>query len=223
MGVSCGEYRRHGAFAEYVSVPERILARLPDELSFERAAMVEPVSVALHGVHRAGVQPGQRVVVVGAGMIGLLVVQVLKAKGAGEIIAVDLDDSKLQMALQLGADSISKNSAGMELDAAIEAVGITPTVAMAIQSVRKGGAVALVGNLCPKVEIPLQVLVTREISVFGCCASQGDYDESLALIADGRVKVDGMISAKIGLEQTAEYFDRLHRQEAGLMKVLVCP
>ncbi len=223
MGVSCGEYRRHGAFAEYVSVPERILARLPDELSFERAAMVEPVSVALHGVHRAGVQPGQRVVVVGAGMIGLLVVQVLKAKGAGEIIAVDLDDSKLQMALELGADSISKNSAGMELDAAIEAVGITPTVAMAIQSVRKGGAVALVGNLSPKVEIPLQVLVTREISVFGCCASQGDYDESLALIADGRVKVDGMISAKIGLEQTAEYFDRLHRQEAGLMKVLVCP
>ncbi len=223
MGVSCGDYRRHGAFAEYVTVPERILARLPDNLTYEEAAMVEPVSVALHGVHRADIKPGDRVAVVGTGMIGSLVVQVLKAKGAGEVVAVDIDPAKLEMAKAVGADTVCTDSSGMELDAAIEAVGITPTVDMAIRSVRKGGRVSLVGNLSPKVEIPLQVAVTREITIYGCCASQGDYDESLALIASGAVNVHPMISAKISLDQTAEYFHRLHAQEKGLMKVIVCP
>ncbi|WP_025225454.1 galactitol-1-phosphate 5-dehydrogenase [Fimbriimonas ginsengisoli] len=223
LGVSCAEYRRQGAFAEFVAVPSRVLCRLPNGLGYEQAAMVEPVSVALHGVHRARVQVGERVVVVGVGMIGLLVVQVLKAKGAGEIVAVDIDARKLELAIALGADSAQGSSIGMELDAAIEAVGITATVDMAIRSVRKGGNVSLVGNLSPKVEIPLQVAVTRELSIYGCCASQGDYEESLSLIASGAVKVDSMISARISLDQAPEYFDRLHRQEPGLMKVMVCP
>jgi L-iditol 2-dehydrogenase len=223
LGVSCGEYRRQGAFAEYVAVPARVLCRLPDGLSYERAAMVEPVSVAVHGVDRARLHPGDRVAAIGAGMIGLLVVQVLKAKEAGEVIAVDIDPRKRQMALDLGADREATTTAGMELDAAVEAVGITETVDMAIRSVRKGGNVSLVGNLSPNVQMPLQIVVTRELSVYGSCASQGDYEESLAMIADGRVKVDSMISARIPLEQAAEYFDRLYRHEAGLMKVMVCP
>ena len=223
LGVSCAEYRRQGAFAEYVAVPARVLCALPDGLTYERAAMVEPVSVAVHGVHRAGVQAGDRVAVVGTGMIGSLVVQVLKAKGASEVVAVDIDPAKLRMATEFGADRAVESSAGMDLDAAIEAVGITPTVAMAIRSVRKGGSVALVGNLAPNVEIPLQVAVTREISIYGCCASQGDYEESLALIASGAVRVDPMISARIGLEEAPAYFERLHRGEPGLMKVMVCP
>lgn len=223
LGVSCKEYRRQGAFAEYVAVPARVLAKLPEGLSYEWAAMVEPVSVAVHGVHRAGLAPGARVAVVGAGMIGLLVVQVLKARGASEVIAIDIDPRKREMAAAHGADQTGETSAGMELDAAIEAVGITATVDMAIQSVRKGGSVVLVGNLAPKVEVPLQAIVTRELSVYGSCASQGDYPESLALIARGMVRVDAMISAKITLEEAPEYFARLHRGEPGLMKVIVCP
>jgi L-iditol 2-dehydrogenase len=189
----------------------------------ERAAMVEPVSVAVHGVRRTKLQRGERVTVIGAGMIGLLVVQVLKAYGAGEIIAVDVDPLKLELAKKLGADRVASSTAGMDLDVAIEAVGITPTVDMAIRSVRKGGKVSLVGNLSPTVEFPLQTVVTREITVFGSCASQGDYEESLELIASGRVNVDDMISKRIPLEQAAEYFQRLHDKEPGLMKVMVCP
>jgi L-iditol 2-dehydrogenase len=223
LGVSCAEYRRQGAFAEYVAVPARVLCALPEGLPYERAAMVEPVSVAVHGSHRAGVKPGDRVAVVGAGMIGLLVVQVLKAKGAAEVIAVDIDPKKLEMATALGADRTSDSTAGMELDAAIEAVGITQTVEMAIRSVRKGGSVSLVGNLSPQVEVPLQVVVTRELSVYGSCASQGDYPESLDLIASGAVQVAPMISAQITLEEAPEYFERLYRHEPGLMKVMVCP
>ncbi|CAN5450552.1 galactitol-1-phosphate 5-dehydrogenase [soil metagenome] len=223
LGVSCAEYRRQGAFAEFVAVPARVLCALPEGLSYERAAMVEPVSVAVHGVHRAGIGPGSRVAVIGVGMIGLLVVQVLKAKGAGEVIAVDIDPAKLELALALGADRTAASSAGMELDAAIEAVGVASTVEMAIRSVRKGGSVGLVGNLSPSVEIPLQAVVTRELTLSGSCASQGDYGESLDLIASGRVRVDPLISERVPLEGAAEAFARLYRGEKGLMKVMVCP
>lgn len=223
LGVSCGDYRRQGAFAEFVAVPARVLCRLPDSLTYERAAMVEPVAVAVHGVTRANVQPGDRAVVIGAGMIGLLVVQVLKAFGVREVLAVDIDPNKLKLAEELGADRTAASSAGLDLDVAIEAVGITPTVDMAVRSVRKGGRVSLIGNFSPSVELPLQVVVTREISVFGSCASQGDYERSLDLIASGAVKVDSMISARIGLDEAAGYFARLHAAEPGLMKVMVCP
>jgi len=222
LGVSCAEYRRNGAFAEFVTVPARVLCHLPEGLPYTQAAMVEPVSVAVHGVSRASIQPGDRVAVIGAGMIGLLVVQVLKAKGAW-VVAVDIDPGKLALASELGADSTAESSAGMELDAAIEAVGITQTVEMAMRSVRKGGRVSLVGNLAPNVNLPLQVVVTRELSVYGSCASQGDYEESLELIASGAVKVTPMISSSIELESAAEYFERLHAKEPGLMKVMVCP
>src|SRR5439155_26012868 len=92
LGVSCADYRRHGAFAEYVAVPQRILYRLPENLSFEQAAMVEAVSVAVHAVKRTPLALNASVAVVGTGMIGLLVVQVLRARGCGQIIAIDLDE-----------------------------------------------------------------------------------------------------------------------------------
>ncbi|RYI33147.1 MAG: galactitol-1-phosphate 5-dehydrogenase [Acetobacteraceae bacterium] len=222
LGVSCAEYRRQGAFAEFVAVPARVLCALPEGLNYERAAMVEPVSVAVHAARRAGVGPGDRVAVIGAGMIGLLVVQVLKARGA-EVVAVDIDPRKREIAADLGADQTAESVAGLDLDAAIEAVGIPATVEMAIASVRKGGKVVLVGNLSPRVEIPLQAVVTRELTLYGSCASQGDYPESLDLIASGRVRVDGMISMTVPLEEAAEAFDRLSRGEPGLMKVMVCP
>ncbi|HLK17136.1 MAG TPA: galactitol-1-phosphate 5-dehydrogenase [Fimbriimonadaceae bacterium] len=223
LGVSCGDYRRQGAFAEYVAVPARVLCRLPEGLSYERAAMVEPVAVSVHGVARASVTAGDRVAVIGSGMIGLLVIQVLKAKGVNEVVAVDIDPAKLESARALGADRTAASTAGEELDVAIEAVGVTPAVDMALNSVRKGGRVSLIGNFCPSVDFPLQVAVTRELTVFGSCASQGDYPESLNLIASGKVNVDPMISARIGLDQAAEYFARLHAKEPGLMKVMVCP
>ena len=223
FGVSCSEFKRQGAFADYLAVHARSLFRLPDGLTYEQAAMVEPVTVALHAVDRAQIKPGDRVVVVGVGMIGLLVVQVLKARGAGEVIAVDVNPEKLSMAAAHGADITTESSIGMELDCAIEAVGITPTVDMAIRSVRKGGNVVLIGNLSSHVEFPLQEVVTRQLTVYRTYGSEGDYPECLELIASGKVNVDGMMSAVITLDQASEYFDRLYKQEPGLMKVVVRP
>ena len=162
LGVSPGEYRRHGAFAEYVAVPQRILYRLPDELSFEHAAMIEAVSVAVHAVSITPVKLDDTAVVVGSGMIGLLAVQALKLAGCGRVIAVDVDDARLRMAAELGADAqvnsksadavdfIRGMTAGRGADIALEVVGATEPFQTALASVRKGGALTLVGNLSPK-------------------------------------------------------------------------
>ena len=235
LGVSCGEYRRHGAFAEFVAVPQRILYRLPENLSFEQAAMVEAVSVAVHAVERTPLTLNASVAVVGTGMIGLLVVQVLRARGCGRIIAIDLDEGKLKLASRFGAtdmlnaseadvqEKIRELTNGRGVDAAFEVVGLSPTVKTAIDSVRKGGSVTLVGNLKPQVELPLQAVVTRELTLIGTCSSAGEYPACLELIASGKVNVTDFISATPPLEEGAKWFERLYAGEKGLMKVLLKP
>src|SRR5690606_35339064 len=104
LGVSCGEYTRNGAFAELVNVPEHIAYSVPDGLSFDHAAMVEPVSVAVHAVDITPVQLGDTALVVGAGMIGLLTLQTLRTAGCGRIIIADLAEDRLELAKKLGAD-----------------------------------------------------------------------------------------------------------------------
>src|SRR5437764_2222698 len=104
LGVSCGDYRRNGAFAEYVSVPQNILYRLPDALPFEHAAMIEAVSIAVHAVNLTPRSLGDTAVVVGSGMIGQLTIQAAKVAGFSRVFAIDVDDAKLEMARRLGAD-----------------------------------------------------------------------------------------------------------------------
>lgn len=235
LGVSCDDYRQHGAFAEYVAVPQSVLYRLPEGLSFVQAAMTEPVSVAFHAANLFPNEIGDSAVVVGCGMIGLFVIQALRIKGCGKIIAIDLDQSRLDMALTLGADYAIKSDEGKVIerikdlthgrgaDMAFEVVGITATVNLAINAVRKGGKVGLVGNLSPKVELPLQAVVTRQLALYGSCASAGEYPACLDMIANGRVKVDEMMSAVVPLSEAASWFDRLYKGEPGLMKVIVTP
>jgi L-iditol 2-dehydrogenase len=235
LGVSCDEYRRHGAFAELVALPERILYRLPDELAFEHAALVEAVSIAVHAVRRSQLSRGETAVVVGTGMIGLLIVQVLKHYGASQIVAVDQSASKLELARTLGADvtvivdgketfeqMLAANN-GQSFDHSFEVVGITPTVQLAVNSVRRGGTVTLVGNLAPEVALPLQAVVTRELSLRGTCGSSGEYPECLDLIASGAVQVAPLITAIAPLTEGPSWFTRLHSGEAGLMKVILKP
>jgi L-iditol 2-dehydrogenase len=235
LGVSPGDYRQHGAFAEYVVVPQHILYRLPEGLSFERAAMVEAVSIAVHATERTPVSLNDTAVVVGTGMIGLLVLQAVRLAGCGKVIAVDLDADRLEMARQFGADltlnpqetdvlkEVLAQTEGRGADIAVEVVGFTPTLQTAIQSVRKGGTVTLVGNLSPTTEFLQQSVVTRELTLYGSCGSCGEYPACLDLIVREDIKVDEMISAVAPLSEGASWFKRLYEGEAGLMKVILTP
>jgi len=224
LGVSCGDYRRHGAFAEFVAVPARIMHRLPDSLAFEHAAMAEALAVAIHAVDRRRPAPSDRIVVIGCGMIGLLVTQVLRAYGCTSITAVDPDASRRSLAERMGAESSLADAAEVSgADHAYEVVGLSQTLAAAVRCVRKGGAVTLVGNVTPEVPLPLQAVVSREITLFGSCASSGEYPRAIELLASGVVNVAPLISAIAPLEEGQAWFDRLHRGGEGLMKVVLTP
>lgn len=235
LGVSCKDYALNGAFAEYISVPQHILYHLPDNVSFERAAMVEPLSIAFHSVKRSNIQLNCSAVVIGAGMIGLLIIQLLRINGCGKIIAVDMAPEKLEMAEKFGASSVIradmvdvpaevyKLTGNRGADIAFEVVGLTPTIKNAVESVKKGGFLTLVGNLKASVDLPLQLVVTRQLSLYGSCASSGEYPECLDLIGSGKVDVDSFISSVAPLEEGKLWFERLYRQEKGLMKVILKP
>ena len=234
LGVSCSDYNRAGAFAEYVVVPSRIVYRLPDTLSFPEAAMLEAVAVAIHAVNLAEIAPNSTGLVVGAGMIGLLVLQALRVAGCSRIFVADTDSSRLKLAKEIAdvdilsldseiAAQILQRTGGTGVDVAMEAVGRNETVRACIASVRKGGTVVLVGNISPQVELPLQTVVTRQIRLQGSCASAGEYPRAIELLASGAIKVKPLITAVAPLNDGPQWFERLHAREPNLMKVVLTP
>lgn len=235
LGVSPGSYKRDGAFAEYVVVPQHILYRIPENVTFEQAAMTEAAAVALHSINIAELRPGSKCLVVGSGMIGIFIIKLLRISGASVIIAVDIDQDRLDQAVKAGADyafqsertdleeNIRKLTYTRGADVSFEAVGKNETVGLAIDLVRKGGKVILVGNLSASVEFPLQKVVTRELKVLGSCAIRGEYETILDHIKSGKLIVDDQISAIAPLAEGALWFDRLYNRNENLNKVILKP
>lgn len=235
LGVSCDDYRCNGAFAEYVVVPQRIMYRLPSGLPFQEAAMLEAVSVAMHAVSLSEIHSGDTALVVGAGMIGLLALQALRAAGCSRVFVTDVDAARLKLAEALGATAVlpaTKENLvreihlltnGTGVDVTVEAVGIGATVANAVECTRKGGTVTLVGNIAAEVPLPLQKVVTRQIRLQGSCAIAGEYPQAIEALASGQIKVKPLISAVAPLEEGAEWFDRLYSGNSNLMKVVLTP
>src|ERR1051326_6662555 len=119
--------------------------------------------------------------------------------------------------------AVLERTEGRGAAVAVECVGAESPIRTAIASVRKGGAVTLVGNVTPQVTIPLQEVVTRQIRLQGSCASNGEYPVTIALMANGAIRVDPLISAVAPLAEGPRWFDRLYRRAAGLMKVILLP
>jgi L-iditol 2-dehydrogenase len=235
VGVSTPDFRRAGAFAEFVTVPEHIIYKLPDELSFAEAAMLEAVSVALHAVAVSDLKGGETVLVLGAGMIGLLILQAARAAGCSRILVADVDATRLKLAKESGADETILASGeemvrqvwqltnGIGVDGVLEAVGRDETVSASIDAVRKGGTVTLVGNITPQVMLPLQKVVSRQIRLQGSCASAGEYPQAIELISSGKIRVTPLITAIAPLSEGARWFERLHSREPNLMKIVIDP
>jgi len=235
MGVSPGTYRRNGAFAEYIAIPQHILYKLPENVNFNQAAMVEPVAVALHAIKISGIHSGDTCVVVGAGVIGTFIIKLLRLSGASCIIAIDVNDNKLLNAEKAGADftilssydsipeKIKSLNSGRGADIAFEAMGLPESVKTAIYAVRRGGKVVLIGNLTPVIDFPLQAVVTGEIKVLGSCAICGEYEAVLNFIKMGKLNVDDQIFKIAPLSDGGEWFERLYKKEAGPGKVILVP
>jgi len=235
LGVSCGEYRRHGTYAEYVVIPDRIAVPLPIDLSYEEAACAEPVAVAAHAVRLTPICLNDSVAVVGSGLIGNLIIQLLKTCVSGKIIALDTEASRRETAKSFGADAafdpldndldkkIKELTQGRGVDRVFEVVGVNEAIKTAVSIVRKGGSITLVGNARPNVEIPLQAVVSRQISLQGSCAICGEYEMTLDLMARRKVNVKALLSATVPLSEGEEWMNKLYNREGNLLKVVLIP
>jgi L-iditol 2-dehydrogenase len=197
--------------------------------------MLEAISVAMHAVRVSGAAAGETALVIGAGMIGLLTLQAARAAGCSPIYVSDIDTSRLALAAKLGADHVLPFT-GRQLAARIaaltgkrgadqvfEAVGNNQAVSTAIDSVRKGGTVTLIGNVAPEVTLPLQKVVSRQIRLQGSCASSGEYPQAIEYLAAGQIDVKPLITAVASLDDGAQWFKRLHAREPNLMKIVLTP
>lgn len=236
FGVSCADYRLDGAFAEYVAVPEHILYKLPDNVSFVDAAMVEPLAVSYHAATRAPLIENGAALIAGAGTIGILLLQVLKALGMQTVIVADIDNARLESAYKYGAAHcvnsgdkdalegiIALTKSGQGVDIAFDAVGIEPTVQLCIKSAKLNGDIVLVGNIQQNIVFPLQWVVTRQQRLFGSCASAGEYGKCLQFISDGRVSVKGLVSKVVPLKDGNKWIKKVYNKEPGLYKIVLEP
>jgi L-iditol 2-dehydrogenase len=222
-----------GAYAERVVVPEALVARLPHGVPWDEAALIEPTAVALHAVALTPFAPGVRVAVIGAGPIGLLALLAARQRGAGTIVVTDRDPHRLDLARSLGADvavdvsGTDGETALAELagtaDAVLEAVGISATVAQSIRLARPGGHVTWIGNSAPEVELPMQALVTAEITVRGAYGFVDEFAEAMDAIASRRIDVRPLVELTAPLADGPALFERLAAGDLPAAKVVLHP
>jgi L-idonate 5-dehydrogenase len=212
LGSAARRPHVQGGFRERMSVPADQVRVLPDALSWERAVLAEPLSVALHAVHRAGDVAGRRVLVTGAGPIGSLVVAALSSAGAAEVVVADLLEEALAVAAAVGATRTVRVGAPdaawpQDVDVAVEASGAPAGVASCVGAVRRGGTVVLLGLLPPgEVPFPGNLVVTREVTVTGAFRFDAEFDEALALLSGG-LDVDPLVTGTFRLQEARVAFD----------------
>ncbi|HSB82559.1 MAG TPA: zinc-binding dehydrogenase [Candidatus Methylomirabilis sp.] len=222
----------NGSHAEYLVTLARAARVLPPSLSPKAAALAEPVGVALYGTRRARVGLGDRVVVLGAGPIGLFAMQICRAAGAAEVWQADLRPERLELAKRLGATGVldlSKRSladalreAHVEPDVVMECSGNSRAFAQAIKAVRPGGRVGVLGYYADELaEIRPSDIMMRDLEVLGAVCPTGSWDAAVALIADGRVRTEPLITHAFPLEGFAEAYDIARHGTGGAVKVML--
>jgi L-iditol 2-dehydrogenase len=205
-----GAYPHDGSFAEYVLVEDDFAYAVPDTMSDEQAALVEPLSVAVHACRRAGVTAGSRVFITGAGPIGVMCAQAARAFGATEVVVSDPNPLRRDYIAQHGADEVI-DPANTDLgrfdehfDIYLDASGNTRAVQSAFSVIRRGGTAVLVGMGGLDYEVPIAMLQHREITLTGTFRYVNTWPTAIELIASGHVDVSGMVTGRYGLENTAD-------------------
>lgn len=236
--------KQDGAFAEYIVLPSSHVLPLPDEVDEESAALIEPSAVVAHGFYRTKIKPGATVAIMGCGSIGLLAIQWAKIFGASHIFAIDIDDEKLDIAKEMGADSVVNSKErpaheqireitnGLGVDLAIESAGSPITSAQVLALPKKGGEVVYLG--IPYGDVPIErfyfeQIVRNELSVHGSWNALSapfpgrEWEATIHYMKTGALNVKPMISHRLPLEQGPDVFKRMTSGEKGFVKVLFYP
>jgi L-iditol 2-dehydrogenase len=210
-----------GAFANFVVWPAGRLFPLPETISFEAGALTEPLSITVHAVNRSQIAPGESAFVAGAGPIGLLTLAVLRERGVERVMVSDLSDRRLEIAKLMGAqtvhpqqedlsEAVADFTDGGGVDVSFEAVGISATVQQSVETVKDGGRVVWIGNNKKIVEVDMQAVVTRELTVLGTYGmTDAEFRRALELLAAGHVPTDRLINRRAVLAEGPTLFDEL--------------
>ncbi|SDU71432.1 zinc-dependent alcohol dehydrogenase family protein [Jiangella alkaliphila] len=214
-----------GAFAEYVAVPAASCYRLPDELTFAQGALIEPVSCAVHGLRRLGAEPGERVLVLGAGTMGLIMTQLLAAAGA-RVSVVDLAAGKLPLAAELGAAEVATSVPELptqRFDAAVDVTGAVPALEAAFGALDRGGRLQVFGVAHADARLALSPfrIYNDEITVVGSMAVLHSFGDAVGLVASGQVRTDPLVSHTVGLDEFPAVLDLV--RSGGTVKAQVAP
>ncbi|AET69763.1 theronine dehydrogenase-like Zn-dependent dehydrogenase [Desulfosporosinus orientis DSM 765] len=225
-----------GAFAEYVNVPAYTMYKIPDDMSYEAAAVIEPIAVGIHAVRQAPVIEGDKVVVLGAGTIGLATLQAAKAAGASRVYVIEMAKARKEYALNMGATAvfdprevdvvakIKELTDGLGADVTFECVGNEKTAPLAIQLARKSGKVVMVGIFERESSFNFFEVTANEKHIIGSLAYNGEFATAIDLLNDGRLSAEPMITGKIKLEDIIEKgFDELVNRKEANIKILVSP
>ena len=224
----------NGAFTEYIAYPEDFLFRLPDNLSYEEGAMMEPLSVGVYSAKRGNVEPGKTVAILGMGTIGLVTLQAARAFGASKIIVTDIEQSRLDFAKELGADyalnaredinilNKISNFAQNGVDVTIETAGEATTCQQCISIVKKGGTVVLVGQSeKSKFELDVGSVITKELDVKGIFRYANMYQKCIELVSSKKINVKNMISKHFSLEETLKALKYAEENKAKSIKTMI--
>jgi L-iditol 2-dehydrogenase len=223
-----------GADATYVVQGIKTIFKLPDRLSFDEGAVIDPASIALHVANRGGVRPGDTVAITGAGAIGLLSGDAALIRGAARVIHVERVPGRLAKAAELGFETVDSGSGdpvaavraltgGLGVDVVLECAGVPATVAMAIGMLRRGGRCAAVGIPTVGVEIDVQRLVLDELELVGCRATAGEMRHVMPLVEQGRMRIREVMTHRFALADYEQALATFDDPASGAIKIIVAP
>jgi len=220
-----------GAFREYIAYPETFTYKIPDDLSFEEAALLEPVSVGIHATRRADIQPGDVVAILGAGPIGLVTLQAARIKGAADILVTDLADYRLEIAKALGATNVvnvgKKNPSCLTdylkaCDVVIQTATGLEALAQSFQFVKRGGRIVLVGHL-PSSQVPIDpnLLIVEELNLFGSFRYVNTFPIAIKLVSAKLINTKILISKTFSLADLQMAFKYALENSHNYIKIMI--
>ncbi|XP_011873891.1 PREDICTED: sorbitol dehydrogenase [Vollenhovia emeryi] len=234
--VFCATPPVHGSLRRFYKHAADFCFKLPDHVSLEEGALLEPLSVGVHACKRGGIGIDSEVLILGAGPIGLVTLLVAKAMGASKVVITDIVESRLNVAKKLGADStylVQKNRSEEDMVADIHAIfegepnrtidasGAQASIRLAILATKSGGVVVLVGMGAPEVQVPLISALIREVDIRGVFRYANDYSDALRLVASGKVDVKPLITHNYKIEETKQAFETSRTGAGGAIKVMI--